>query len=288
MSISIDKLRELPVFRRITTDHMNSFVDAFERKMYAPGDLVFEAGSEATHFHLLVEGGIVLTEGDDERYELHAPAPIGELGALVGIPRNTTARAATHAEVWQISREEMMDFFEEHGDVAFPFYHNLMQVVGDKIRVDTRRMDEMRTNIIRTQKAMKKMRDLILESPDTEFSEPIHDTLQSLIGQNRKSNYVVGPPKTMPARVRFDNGQTHDVMEISAVWLSIDIPNSAYQKHEHVSCVLEANGKEIPLSGTVSTMEGSRVVIELDLLLEEYAAVLEDYLTRVQMLQVVV
>jgi len=267
---------------------MNAFVDAFDRKMYAPGELVFQAGSEATHFHLLVDGDILLTEGEDERYELHAPAPLGELGALVGIPRNTTARAATHAEVWEISREEMMDFFEEHGDVAFPFYHNLMQVVGDKIRVDTRRIDEMRTNIIRTQKAMKKMRDLILASPDTGFSESIHDTLQSLIGQNRKSNYVVEPPKTLPASVRYDNGQVYPVMEISAVWLSIGIENSAYQMHEHISCVLEANSKEIPLSGTVSAIEGDRVVIELDLLLEEYAAVLEDYLTRVQMLQVVV
>ena len=57
---------------------------------------------------------------------------------------------------------------------------------------------------------------------------------------------------------------------------------------EYWSGVLTASGADIPVSGTVREADSASVVIELDLLIEEYAEALEDYLTRVQMLDVIV
>ena len=188
-----------------------------------------------------------------------------------------------------MTRDALMNFFEDHGDVAFPFYHNLMQVVADKVRQEGRRIDEMRTNIIRTQKAMKRMRDLILESKETEISAPMHDTLEELIGQNRRSNYVVEPPRTLPAVVRLGSGMEMPVRELSAVWLVVTrSPAMEVGLGDHWTGVLLASGVEIPVSGNVTELRDNAIVVELDLLLEEYAAQLENYLTRVQMLTVVV
>jgi len=76
-----------------------------------------------------------------------------------------------------------MQFFESHGDVAFPFYHNLLRVWRqDPPGYPSARRDAR--NIIRTQKAMKKMRELVLESEDTVVSKPVFETLEELIEHN--------------------------------------------------------------------------------------------------------
>jgi CRP-like cAMP-binding protein len=289
MSASTDALKDIPLFRNITTSHMEELEVAFEKCHFDSGDVLFTAGAEPQHLFVLMDGEIVLKEGDEVRFSLSAPAPIGELGAVSGLSRNTTAIATSKVEVWRISRADLMGFFEDHGDVAFPFYHNLMQVVSDKIRQESRRIDEMRTNLIRTQKAMKRMRDLILESTETEISAPMHDTLEDLIGRNRRSNYVVEPPRTLPALVRLGSGVEMPVRELSAVWLVVTrSPLMEVETGDHWTGVLLASGMEIPVSGNVSDVREDSIIVELDLLLEEYAVQLEDYLTRVQMLTVVV
>ncbi|MGN6109794.1 MAG: hypothetical protein ACTHU0_32095 [Kofleriaceae bacterium] len=55
-----------------------------------------------------------------------------------------------------------------------------------------------------------------------------------------------------------------------------------------ISGVLALGGTEIPVSGKVHRLEGARLTVELDLLIDEYVAVLEGYLTRVQLLDVLV
>lgn len=288
MTVSIDELRTIPLFRRITDVHMKELVEAFEKIELQPGDNLFQAGEPPTHFYLLVDGEIILRDGSDIQFYLHPPAPIGELGAVSGYARNTTAEATQASSVWRIERKHLIDFFEEHGDVAFPFYHNLMGVVAEKISRDSRRMEEMRKNLITTQKGMKRLRDLVLESVETPVSAEIHDTLDALIAQNRRSNYVVEPPGSIPAHVRLSNGADVEIQELSAVWLVLPrVEGVESDDTGHWSGVLVTQQLEIPLSGTAN-FEANVVRIELDLLIDDFAEQLDDYLTRVQMLDVVV
>lgn len=289
MSVSVDELRSIPLFHDITTEHMEELVDAFEAFELGAGDVLFEAGSQPTDLYLLLEGEIGLREGTDIQYQLHPPAPIGELGAVTGYIRNTTAAATKPSKLLKISRQALIDFFEEHGDVAFPFYHNLVNVVAEKVRRDSRRLEEMRANLIHTQKKMKQMRDLLLEAEDSPISAELYETLDGLIQRNRRSNYVVEPPSSLPAHVRLNDGSQLAVRELSAVWLVL--PATAELKAEqgnHWSGVLVTQRYEIPVSGEVSMVGNDLVRVELDLLIDEFAAQLEDYLTRVQMLDVVV
>ncbi|CAN5714330.1 hypothetical protein BH11MYX3_BH11MYX3_14200 [soil metagenome] len=55
-----------------------------------------------------------------------------------------------------------------------------------------------------------------------------------------------------------------------------------------VSGVLSLAGSEIPISGKIHRVHAGKVTIELDLLIDEYAATLEGYLTRAQLLDVLV
>lgn len=288
MSVTVDELRSIPLFRDITDDHLQVLIDAFETVQLAVGDVLFEAGTEPTHLYMLVDGEITLRDGTDIEYTLTPPAPIGELGSVTGYIRNTRATATKPSTIWQMERTALMDFFELHGDVAFPFYHNLVNVVSEKIRRDTRRLDEMRANIIRTQKAMKQMRDALFAAEDTALNQSLFETLEGLISQNRRWNYIVEPPSTLGANVRLNDGTVVAVREISGVWLIIPASNSVLiDESGFWSGVLALPKAEIPVSGQ-AVREGHLVRIELDLLIDEYASVLEDYLTRVQMLDVVV
>jgi hypothetical protein len=54
------------------------------------------------------------------------------------------------------------------------------------------------------------------------------------------------------------------------------------------SGVLVTPGGEVPVSGKVDAADAAGALIKLDLFIDQYAAVLRDYLTRVQMLDFVV
>ncbi|MFO0591627.1 MAG: cyclic nucleotide-binding domain-containing protein [Polyangiaceae bacterium] len=289
MAVRTNDLHAIPLFQGITEQHLHALLGAFESLSLPTGAVLFEAGSEPDAFHVLVSGEVELREADAARFTLTPVAPIGELGALTGLKRNTTAVTTAPSEVYRISRAALMDFFERHGDVAFPFEHNLLQLVALKIRRDVRRMEEMRANLIRTQKAMKRLLDLVMDAPETPLSKEIADTLEDLIEHNKKGHYLVEPSGPLHSSVRLDNGALVPVVELSdgavrfGKW-----PNGVPAAGSDFSGVLVTPRAEIPISGKVASADGSTVLVTLDLLIDEYQRTLREYLTRVQMLDFVV
>jgi len=69
---------------------------------------------------------------------------------------------------------------------------------------DQQRLADMRGNLMRTQKELKRLRELVLETVETPLSAPVHDTLEKLITHNRRVNYRVEPPPSLAAHCRFD------------------------------------------------------------------------------------
>lgn len=289
MQVSSSDLHAIPLFQNITEAHLTELMAAFEHLTLGADHVLFEAGSTPTHFHLLVSGEVSLREGDETRFRLSPLAPIGELGAVTGLTRSITAVTTQPSEVYQIRVEALRAFFEKHGDVAFPFYHNLINVVADKVRRDTRRIEAMRGNLIRTQKAMKRLVEQVLEAEETPLSKSICETLEGLIENNRRAHYLVEPAHTLKASVRLDGGAVVTVLKMNDGVLHLaNLPTPAPQKGAHWSGVLILPSAEVPVSGVVESSGESGVLIKLDLLISDYAAVLQEYLTRLQMLDFVV
>jgi CRP-like cAMP-binding protein len=293
MTVRPSDLQAIPVFHGITDQHLAELMGAFERRTLPAGEVLFEAGSEPKHLLLLASGEVILHErgngAAEPRFRLSPLAPIGELGAVTGLRRNTTAVTSQPSEVWRIGVAELRDFFEKHGDVAFPFYHNLLNIVAEKVRRDTRRVEEIRANLIRTQKGMKRLLELVLESEETSLSKAICETLEELIEHNRRIHYLVEPSRTLASWVRLDGGATVPVREISDSLLRIAAaPGTPASAGAEWSGVLVTPGGEVPVSGRVDAADAGGALIKLDLFIDQYAAVLRDYLTRVQMLDFVV
>ncbi len=202
------------------------------------------------------------------------------------MPRHCKARLLSGTEIWQLDGESLEALLRDDKDLGLRFQKNLLDVVSDKVHRDQLRLHDMRANIINTQKAMKRMRDFLWESKDTEVSSPLHDVIEDLIRRNRRVNYRVTPPSALAATLRLDDGTEASVVQISRT--EITVTGKGGQEGERVSGVLHLSGPEIPVSGKVSEMTEGRIEIQLDLLLDEYAASLEGYLTRIQLLDFLV
>lgn len=288
MTVLPSELRAVPLFADMTDEHLTRLVAAFEHRLAEPGEVIFQEGSTADRFLLLVAGEVVISQNGEERFRLGPIVPVGELGGLTELRRSTTATATVKSELLSISTEALLHFFEANGQVAYPFYHSFLHIVADKLVRDRRRMEEMRLNIIQTQKAMKRMREALLEGEDSPLHRTLFEELDAQIEQNRKGHYLVDSVRALPIKVRLDDGSLRDVARISNEWLFIATgPQPAPEKGAEWSAVLVTPGVEIPVSGTIEQADADHFTVFLDTLIDEYAVALEKLLTRLQMLDVV-
>jgi CRP-like cAMP-binding protein len=266
----------MALFRPVTAESMKS----------SERGLLFEDGDEAEGFYLLTRGEVVLEQEGVEIHHLHPLAVIGELGGVCGVPRHCRARLISGTELWYMDARELDALFRKDQDLGLRFQKNLLDVVSDKVHRDQLRLHDMRSNIIHTQKAMKRMRDFLWESKDTEVSSPLHDVIEDLIRRNRRVNYRVTPPAVLAATLRLDDGTEAPVAQISRT--EITVVGTGGEEGARISGVLHLSGPEIPVSGKISSVGDERIEIQLDLLLDEYSASLEGYLTRIQLLDFLV
>lgn len=287
MSTNSELLADLPLYAGLTPAQLAPIVDRFEEVRLEPDHVLFERGSAADRLHLLLEGHVDLLEGGSVKVSLKAVCPIGELGAMTpGLIRNTTAVVVAPSRLLRASREELLAAIAAHPEVGLRIHQNLLDIVSNKIARDGRRIHQMRHNLIRTQKAMKMLRDELLSQPTTPISDAFHDTLEALISHNRRANYSVVPPTALPASVRV-GGDEHPVLRIARNRLRV-ADGGANGGSDQWAGVLVLAKTELPISGTIIDRSEGALEVELDLLIDEYSDALEDYLTRAQMLDLIV
>jgi len=280
-------LRTIPLFRGFSDDELGELSALFTEAKPGRGGVIFEVDEPATSIYLLSDGEVQLERPDDDLYRLRPPALIGELGALTGLRRNCRAVAGKDAVLWRLEARTVQDFFAINQELGVRFLVNLLEVVADKVNRDQRRLADMRQNLVRTQKELKRLRTVVLEEVETPLSAPVHDSLDKLITHNRRVNYRVAPPAALAATLHLESGDA-SVLELSRTHLSVTWPAGTPAVGAWLSGVLDLAGAEIPVSGRVHRADEARVTIELDLLIDEYVATLEGYLTRVQLLDILV
>src|SRR5215213_5133691 len=174
-------LRTVSLFRGFSDSDLTEIAALFTRVDPGAGGVVFEVDEPATELYLLAEGEVVLERPGDDVYRLRPPALIGELGALTGLRRSSRAVTEEGALIWRLEATRLQRFLGDNQELGVRFLVNLLEVVADKVDRDQRRMADMRSNLVRTQKALKQLRELVLDSVDTPLSAPVHDTLEQLI-----------------------------------------------------------------------------------------------------------
>lgn len=285
MGPTASDLRTIPLFRGFDDAALAALGGLFTR-MTVDAKALFDVGDPATAFYLLTAGEVVLERPNDDVFKLSPPALIGELGALATLPRSTRATVTEGSTVWTLPAAKLQAYFAEHQERGVQFLANLLGVVADKVHRDQARMADMRQNLMRTQKELKRLRELVLETVETPLSAQVHDTLDRLIALNRRVNYGVEPPPALAVKLRLDAGR-YDVVSISRTHVTVRAPQPL-AVDTWSSGVLDLAGTEIPISGTVVRSGEGRFTLAVDLMIDELAKIFEHYLTRVQLLDVLV
>ncbi len=288
-----DDVRHLPLFRLLSEPHIAELLGTFQLQKIAKGTALFREGEVSSTFLILFKGEVELTDSTEPKFTVHPVAPLGELGALTGLPRNTSAVALSDVEVLEAPLDALHRLFAKSGELAATFYRGLLDTVADKVRRDKRRLDETKLNLIRTQKAMKKVRELVLESEETPISKAVCDVLDEQIEQNRRAHYRVSPLPGHQAAVKLEGRGRVPVLEISEGFIKFDKPQAqdakaAYAAGDDLSAVLVLPQREIAVSGRVVRSGEDGVVVKLDMLIDEYRGALQGYVTQLQLLDVVV
>lgn len=284
MGPSASELRTIPLFKGFGDTELAGVASLMEQ--VEPGSApLFDVNEPATSLYVLTKGEVVLDRPGDDVFRLRPPALIGELGALTGLARSTRATVTPGSVVWALPAAKLQAYLREHQELGLQFLVNLLSAVADKVHRDQRRMADMRANLISTQKDLKRLRELVLEAVETPISAPVHDTLDKLITHNRRVNYRVEPPPALAAHCRFDKTNA-PVADISRTHITVNLPNNPPPVGSWVAGVAHLAGTEIPISGRVHRTQGQKMTVELDLMIDEYVAALEGYLTRAQLLDI--
>jgi CRP/FNR family cyclic AMP-dependent transcriptional regulator len=284
MAPSVTELRTIPLFQGFGDAELAEIGTRFDR-VDAGSAPLFDVGEAAATLYVLTHGEVVLDRPGDDVFRLRPPALIGELGALTGLPRSTRATVSAGSVVWSLDARALQAFLADHQELAVRFLVNLLGVVADKVHRDQGRLADMRGNLMRTQKELKRLRELVLEAAETPVSAPVHDTLDKLITHNRRVNYRVEPPTALAASVRFETGSA-PVADVSRTHVTVTLPSDPPAVGSWVSGVANLAGTEIPISGRVHRTNGKKMTLELDLMIDEFSAALEGYLTRAQLLDI--
>ncbi|HEX2690801.1 MAG TPA: cyclic nucleotide-binding domain-containing protein [Kofleriaceae bacterium] len=287
MGPSASDLRTIPLFRGFEDDALDELGRLFTRIIIDDSVPLFDVGDPATALYLLTQGEVVLEHPDNEVFRLSPPALIGELGALATLPRSTRATVAPGSTMWSLPAVKLQAYLADHQERGMQFLGNLLGVVAEKMHRDQTRMVDMRQNLIRTQKELKRLRELVLDTVETPLSAPVHDTIDQLIAHNRRVGYRVEPPPALAARFRVDSGIAA-VTSLSRTQLTLQSPAPLPGDATWCSGVLDLAGTEIPISGNVVRAADDRITVVLDLLIDDHTAILEGYLTRVQLLDILV
>jgi CRP-like cAMP-binding protein len=288
MGPSASELRTISLFQGFGDAELGQIGGLFSRVDADPKTPLFDVNEPATTFYVLTKGEVVLDRPGDDVFRLHPTALIGELGALTGLPRSTRATVTAGSDVWSVPAKHVQDYLGAHQELGVRFLVNLLTAVADKVHRDQRRLADMRGNLIGTQKELKRLRELVLETVETPLSAPVHDTLDKLITHNRRVNYRVEPPPALAASVRLDVGVL-PVADISRTHITVTLPATRTDPPPvgtWLSGVAQLAGTEIPISGRVHRVGNHRMTIELDLMIDEFVAALEGYLTRAQLLDI--
>lgn len=284
MGPSASELRTIPLFHGFTDAELGAIAGLFAQ-VDPGGKPLFDVGEPATTLYLLTKGEVVLDRPGDDVFRLAPPALIGELGALTGLSRSTRATVTAGAVVWALPAKKLQAYLGDHQELGVRFLVNLLTTVADKVHRDQSRMADMRTNLITTQKELKRLREVVLEAPETPLSAPVHDTLDKLITHNRRVNYRVEPPPALAASCKLDK-TTAPISDISRTHITLTLAGDVPAEDSWITGVAQLAGTEVPISGRVHRVSGKKVTIELDLMIDEFAAVLEGYLTRAQLLDI--
>lgn len=190
--VSADFLITVPIFSDLAAEHLSPLATKLRRRNYQRGEVIFHQDDPADRMHIVVEGRVRISiaseDGREKDIALLQPGEcFGEMALLDGSSRSATATAAESSQTFVLSRQDFMDFLEEHPEVVAKTTNlltrrlrSMNQMLGDMAFLDVP---------TRVAKQLLELADTYSGNEDNEtIGVPLsQDELARLVGASRET-----------------------------------------------------------------------------------------------------
>ena len=121
--VSAEFLTTVSIFSDLNPEQLRPLTSKLRRRQYQRGEVIFHQDDPADRMHIVVDGmvRISITSEDGREKDLALLRPgecFGEMAMFDGSNRSATATAADPSQTFALSRQDFMDFLEEHPEVV--------------------------------------------------------------------------------------------------------------------------------------------------------------------------
>lgn len=144
-------LSMLDVFRGLDEQDCQILADKFERRTFAPGEVICNEGERIESFSIVVSGEVdAVLPADSETVHRVSELKLGSFGpgehfgeyCLLDMrPASATVRARGDVELLEISTRDLNAIINAHCEIAKTVYYNLALLLVDRLRRSNQELD---------------------------------------------------------------------------------------------------------------------------------------------------
>jgi CRP-like cAMP-binding protein len=138
MNRAMARLGTMPIFAGLSEEVLWSVAERMLVRHVPDGQVVFAEGTPGDAFYLIESGQVEIGSGTRQGWtalaRLSADEFFGEMALLTGKPRSTTARAATHTNLWVLYRSDFDDLVNRNPSISLALSRILSQRLAEMDR----------------------------------------------------------------------------------------------------------------------------------------------------------
>lgn len=159
-SVTLDQLKQLPMFAGMTAEERQQLVDIASTMTFPPGEVVMRQGKTSQNLLVLLEGHcqvIVFSgnspHGDLVLAELGPHEHFGEMSFFEGAPHSASVRSTTPVKLLRIERGDYDLLIKDGNLAAYKLAFNMVSKLAERLR----RMDQWVTDLVGKQTEAKQI-----------------------------------------------------------------------------------------------------------------------------------
>ena len=130
MSAPIELLQQVPLFKSLSRNQLESLAQSFRDRTFAAGSEVTTEGQSGVGFFLIEDGAATVSVHGAEKRTLGAGDYFGEMALIDDQPRSATIVADTDLKCWGLTSWEFRPLVESNAAIAW----SLLQTLASRLR----------------------------------------------------------------------------------------------------------------------------------------------------------
>jgi CRP-like cAMP-binding protein len=132
MSAPIELLQQVPLFKSLSRQQLESLALSFRDRTFSAGSEVTTEGQSGVGFFLIEDGAATVSVQGEEKRTLGAGDYFGEMALIDDQPRSATIVADTDLKCWGLTSWEFRPLVESNASIAWVMLQTLAARLRDQ------------------------------------------------------------------------------------------------------------------------------------------------------------